>query len=156
MMEILVVVPTRNRAQIAKNAIRSVLDERIDGVQVMVSDNSTSEPDREELAQFCSELNDSRIRYVRPAEPLPMPAHWQWAIEQALANYKASHFTYLTDRMMFRNGALKEVLGLTALYPDKVISYNHDRICDDMRPIRVNQYEVTEKLLEVESQRLLR
>lgn len=156
MMEILVVVPTRNRAQIAKNAIRSVLDERVDGVQVMVSDNSTSEPDREDLAQFCSELNDSRIRYVRPAEPLPMPAHWQWAIEQALANYKASHFTYLTDRMMFRNGALKEVLGLTALYPDKVISYNHDRICDDMRPIRVNQYEVTEKLLEVESQRLLR
>jgi glycosyltransferase involved in cell wall biosynthesis len=151
-----VVIPTRNRAQLAMNAVRSVLDQPVDDVSILVSDNSTSQQDCDELESFCARLGDSRLRYLRPPQPLAMPGHWQWAIEQALANYKSSHFTYLTDRMMFRNGALKEVLGLTALYPDKVISYNHDRICDDMRPIRVNQYEVTEKLLEVESQRLLR
>ena len=150
-----VVIPTRNRAQLAMNAIRSVLDQPVDDFHILVSDNSTSQRDRDDLESFCASLADSRLRYVRPPEPLPMPAHWQWAIEQALANYKANHFSYLTDRMMFRNGALKEVLGLTALYPDKVISYNHDRICDDLRPIRFDQYEVTEKLLEVESQRLL-
>jgi len=150
-----VVIPTRNRAQLAMNAIRSVLDQPVDDFHILVSDNSTSQRDRDDLESFCASLADSRLRYVRPPEPLPMPAHWQWAIEQALTNYKANHFSYLTDRMMFRNGALKEVLGLTALYPDKVISYNHDRICDDLRPIRFDQYEVTEKLLEVESQRLL-
>ena len=42
-----VVVPTRNRAQIAMNAIRSVVDQPVDNVQILVSDNSTSERDRE-------------------------------------------------------------------------------------------------------------
>jgi glycosyltransferase involved in cell wall biosynthesis len=150
-----VVIPTRNRAQLAMNAIRSLLDQPVDDFRILVSDNSTSQRDRDDLESFCASVADSRLRYARPPQPLAMPAHWQWAIEQALANYKASHFSYLTDRMMFRDGALKELLELTALYPDKVISYNHDRICDDMRPIRFDQYEVTEKLLEVDSQRLL-
>jgi YD repeat-containing protein len=150
-----VVIPTRNRAQLAMNAVRSLLDQPVDDFRILVSDNSTSEPDRNDLESFCASLADSRMRYVRPPQPLPMPEHWEWAIEQALANYKTSHFSYLTDRMMFRQGALKELLGLTLRYPDKVITYNHDRISDDTRPIRVEQYEVTEKLLEVESQRLL-
>ena len=153
---VVVVIPTRNRAQLAINAIRSLLDQPVDDFRVLVSDNSTSQGDRDELDGFCASLADPRLCYVRPPRPLPMPAHWEWAIEHALANYETSHFSYLTDRMMFRNSALKEVLGLTALYPDKVITYNHDRICDEARPIRVVQYEVTEKLLEVESQRLLR
>lgn len=151
-----VVIPTRNRAQLAMNAVRSLLDEPVENLGIMVSDNSTSQRDLDDLESFCASLAGSRLSYVRPPQPLAMPVHWEWAIEQALANYKASHFSYLTDRMMFRNGALKEVLGLTALYPDKVISYNHDRIGDDTRPIRVEQYGVTEKLLEVESQHLLR
>ena len=150
-----VVIPTRNRAQLAMNAVRSLLDQPVDDFHILVSDNSTSQRDRHDLENFCASLADFRLRYVRPPQPLAMPGHWQWAIEQALANYEASHFSYLTDRMMFSDGALKEVLGITALYPDKVISYNHDRICDDMRPIRFEQYEVTQKLLEVESQRLL-
>jgi glycosyl transferase family 2 len=150
-----VVIPTRNRARLAMNAIRSVLDQPVDDLRILVSDNSTSQRDGDDLESFCASLADSRLRYARPPQPLAMPAHWQWAIEQALANYEANHFSYLTDRMMFRNGALKDVLGVAAVYPDKVITYNHDRIGDDTTPIRLEQYEVTEKLLEVQSQRLL-
>lgn len=150
-----VVIPTRNRAQLAMNAVRSVRDQPVDDFRILVSDNSTSAADREALESFCASLGDSRLRYVRPPEPFAMPAHWEWVIEKALADYDATHFTYLTDRMMFRDGTLKDVLELAALYPDKVITYNHDRICDDARPIRVEQYQVTGKLLEVESQRLI-
>ena len=146
-----VVVPTRNRSAIAMNAIRSVLDEPPEDVQVMVSDNSTSELEREALAAFCSARGDARLRYVRPPEPLAMSAHWQWAIEHALAFYQASHFTYLTDRMMFRMRALQEALKLATLYPNKIISYNMDRIVDHVRPIRVEQYPATQKLLEIET-----
>ena len=148
-----VVVPTRNRARIAMNAIRSVLDEPSDGTQFLVSDNSTSEVDQKELAEFCTALNDRRLRYIRPPRSLAMPAHWQWAIEQALAGYNASHFTYLTDRMMFKTGSLKELLNLVVLYPNKVISYNHDRIVDHVRPVRLEQYPATGKLWEVQSER---
>jgi hypothetical protein len=137
------------------NAIRSVLDQPVADVAILVSDNSTSPSDLAALERFCATLAEPRLRYVRPPQPLPMPAHWDWVIEQTLANYDASHVTYLTDRMMFRSAGLKEILDLTALYPDKIITYNHDRICDDARPIRVEQYQVTEKLLDVESQRLV-
>jgi glycosyltransferase involved in cell wall biosynthesis len=154
-MEIVIVIPTRNRARIAKNAIRSVLDERLDGVRVMVSDNSTAEPDREELAAFCEALDDSRVRYVRPPESLSMPAHWEWAIEEALAFYEnASHFTYVTDRMMFKTGGLEEVLDVAVRYPDKIVSYNQDRIVDHVRPIHVDHYPSTAKLWEVPTERL--
>ena len=151
-----VVVPTRNRAQLAMNAVRSVLEQAVEDVSVMISDNSTVESEREELARFCAELSESRVRYVRPPEPLAMPAHWDWAIEQALASYSANHFIYLTDRMMLRNGALKEMVDIAALYPLQVISYNLDRICDDTMPIRIEQYPATEKLVEVETLRLSR
>jgi hypothetical protein len=151
-----VVVPTRNRAQLAINAVRSVLEQTVENVEVLVSDNSTLEPERDELAAFCAGLSNSRVRYVRPPVPLAMPAHWDWAIEQALAAYSANHFIYLTDRMMVRNNALKEMVDLAALYPLQVISYNLDRICDDAMPIRIEQYPATEKLLEVETLRLSR
>jgi hypothetical protein len=85
-----------------------------------------------------------------------MPAHWQWAVEQALNSYSSNHFIYLTDRMMVRNGALKEMIDLAALYPTQVISYNLDRICDDAMPIRIEQYPASEKLVEVETLRLSR
>ena len=148
-----VVIPTRNRAAIAANAIRSVLNQPAENVSVLVSDNSTSETEREMLAEFCAKHADSRLRYVRPPDALSMPAHWDWAIHQALRSYAASHFLFLTDRMMFRKGALSEVLKLAALHPDKVIAYNQDRIVDNVRPIRVEQCPGTGKLLEVDSLR---
>lgn len=153
-MKIVIVIPTRNRAQIAENAIRSVIDEVVDGVQLMVSDNSTSETDREELARFCATLDESRVRYVEPPESMAMTAHWEWAIEEALSFYDADHFTYLTDRMMFKTGGLKEVLDVVARYPNKVVSYNQDRIVDHVTPIHVDHYPSTAKLWEVPSERL--
>ena len=153
MVGALVVVPTRNRAQIAMNAVRSVLDQGVEGVAVMVSDNSTSDSDREQLAGFCTKLNDPRVRYVRPSQSLPMTAHWDWAIERALTSYDATHVIYLTDRMMFKKGALEEIANLATVYPDKVISYNHDRIVDHIQPIRVEHYPSTGKLWEVPTER---
>jgi hypothetical protein len=151
-----VVIPTRNRAGIAMNAIRSVLDHRVDGLRVMVSDNSTSESEREQLAAFCTQLNDRRLLYVRPPQSLAMTAHWQWALEMALTSYDSAHVVYLTDRMMFKTGGLKEVCDLAALYANKVISYNHDRIVDHVSPIRVEHYPSTGKLWKVPTERLSR
>lgn len=147
-----VVIPTRNRAAIAMNAIRSVLDEAVENVEVLVSDNSTSDAERDALAKFCAGLEG--LRYVRPPESLSMPAHWDWAIHEALRTYSASHFLYLTDRMMFRKGGLHEVVGLAARYADKVITYNADRIVDNATPIRVEQYPASERLFSINTLRI--
>ncbi len=151
-----VVIPTRNRAAIAMNAIRSLLDQNVEHLNIMVSDNSTSETERKALKEFCASCSDPRVRYVIPPESLSMPAHWDWAIQEALQNYQATHFLYLTDRMMFRKGGLAELLQIAARYPSKLISFNHDRIIDNVNPIRVEQQFVSEKLLEVATLQLSR
>lgn len=149
-----VVVPTRNRAHIAKNAIRSVLNEHGCDVKVMVSDNSNTPEELRELDEYCAQIGDDRLSYVRPPEPLPMSKHWDWAIGRAMDSYNANHFSYLTDRMMFKPHGLTEVLERARTYSDKIISYNHDRIVDNLKPIRVEQYPATQKLLEVKTLRL--
>lgn len=149
-----VVIPTRNRAPLAKNAIRSVLEQEVANVHVLVSDNSVDETQKDDLARFIASIDDPRLRYVRPPQSLSMTAHWQWVIQEALSSYEASHFLYLTDRMMFRPRGLEEVLDRVSVYSNKVISYNHDRILDEHLPIRIEQYPNTGKLLELKTLRL--
>lgn len=151
-----VVIPTRNRAELAANAIRSALAQ--DGralAAVLVSDNSSDEAEAARLKAFCEELDDARVTYVRPREPLPMSPHWDWAAGRALELYGASHVTFLTDRMILRSGALERLAAVSTLNPEKVVSYTHDRVADDGTPVRLHQNAWSGKLYEADSARLL-
>src|SRR2546422_2354060 len=102
--ETVVVIPTRNRPDLAMNAIRSVLQEPLVDVHVIVSDNSTTEADRSALAGFCARLSNARLLCIAPPRALPATEHWDWAMHQALQRYDAGHFIYLTDRSVFKPG----------------------------------------------------
>ena len=65
------VIPTRNRADLAKSAIRSVLEESGDNLDLIVSDNSTTEDHRSTLAAFCEEVSDPRLLYIAPPRLSP-------------------------------------------------------------------------------------
>jgi glycosyltransferase involved in cell wall biosynthesis len=154
MIRPLVVVPTRNRASLARAAITSVLDQVANG-HILVSDNSTEPAEVEELARFCAGLDPATVTYARPARPLPMTPHWQWALQRGLQRPGLSHVLYLTDRMVFKQGALHRLLDLADHHPDRVISYNHDRIDDVKRPVRLEQRDWTGSLFDVPSGHLL-
>jgi hypothetical protein len=150
------VVPTRNRPDLAANAIASLLDARLSDLQVIVSDNSTTPADAAKLAGHCANLPARNISYVRPPEPLAMTAHWEWALRQAMErNPGASRFTFLTDRMMFRDGGLDEVAAIARAYPDRLVAYNHDRLVDDGRPVHIEEYAATSELLELQTSRVI-
>jgi len=115
---LVVVVPTRNRASLAMNAVRSVLDQSIGGrtaISILVSDNSTEQLQADLLEDFCRGVADHQVRYIRPPAPLPMPVHWQWAIDYALQLPDATHITYLTDRMVVRPGHMGVLRDLEVL-----------------------------------------
>lgn len=150
-----VVIPTRNRADLVQNAMKSVLDQPDCDGPLLISDNSTSLKQREELRQHVEQLKNARVKYLVPPEPLSMTRHWDWAMGQALALYDPSHVTYLTDRMMFKPGALSGLIEILRAYPDKVVSYMHDVVDDFSRPVVVRQYTWTGNLYEVPSRRLL-
>jgi glycosyltransferase involved in cell wall biosynthesis len=150
-----IVIPTRNRASLVRNAITSVLTQTDCEVEVLVSDNSTSASEDADVRRVCEECNDSRLRYVRPPEPLPMSQHWDWAVQTALSMYPASHIALLTDRMVFKPGALKPLFEIIAVHPDKILTYMHDMVDDYEVPVVVRQYTWTGDIYEVRTLRLL-
>lgn len=151
---LMVVIPTRNRAGLAMNAIRSVLAQEGAATRVLVSDNSTEAAEIETLSRFCADLGEGRVRYVRPHTPLGMTEHWDWAMRQALES-DCSHFTILSDRMLFKRGQLTTVLEIARQYPDQIVCYMHDKVNDFKTPCVVEQHDWTGKLYQVTSARLL-
>jgi glycosyltransferase involved in cell wall biosynthesis len=150
-----VVVPTRNRSELAATAIRSVVEQGLPDVSVLVSDNSTTASDAAALEAVCEELDGDAVRYVRPGASLPMSPHWQWALQQALERSSANHILYLTDRMLFKPGALADLARLVEARPESVLSYHHDTVFDHERPVRLLQEPWSGRLFEIASNHLL-
>jgi hypothetical protein len=150
-----IVIPTRNRPATLAGAVRSVVEQSRLGTNVVVSDNSTDARSRDGVAAFCSRYDDEVVRYVRPPEPLAMPAHWNWALGTALASSDASHVALLTDRMVLKVHALGDLLAVAAEHPDKIVSYNHDELDDRRSPIGLRQFPWSGRVLEIDSAHLL-
>lgn len=154
--KIVVVVPTRNRSELAVNAINSLLtQEGCAPADIIVSDNSTDEKDLARLSEFCRSLDNPLVQYVRPPEPFSMSDHWNWIMDKALEMSEANYVSYLTDRIVLRPTALRELTDIITLYPEKAVSYSWDMIKDDSRPVVSFQLIRTGKLYEVTSQDLL-
>jgi len=152
---LVVVIPTRNRADLAISALKSVLSQSAPAIQVFISDNSTNNDFRSHLREFCDGARDKRVRYLTPPEPLPMAKHWDWVLQQALSLSEADHFSFLTDRMLFKPNAIEELIGVITAYPDKILTYMHDIVDDFTVPAVVRQYTWTGNLYEVPTTRLL-
>ena len=152
---LVVVIPTRNRSQLAQRALESVLSQGAP-VAVFVSDNSTSEEHSATLRAACGQYDSNQVRYARPPSSLIMVKHWQWALEQARREFDGSHITVLTDRMVFARNVLPKLSRIMLRYPTLTISYNHDRIDDDTLPVRLEQVPWTGRVYGLDSAELLR
>jgi hypothetical protein len=153
-MQLTLVIPTRNRADLARAALGSVLDQGAGDVRVLVSDNSTDPAERDSLAASTESLEAGDVEYVRPPEPLAMTAHWEWAMGRALAYPGTTHVGFLTDRMVLRHGCLPVLEGLVRRHPGQVITYDHDELLDHSQPIRLLQHEWSGRLLRIKAQHL--
>ena len=154
--KLLIVIPTRNRADFAINAINSVLQQEDCELEVIVSDNSTDDADVLELSNYCHQLADKRLRYIRPLNPLTMTQHWDWAMRQALQISSANHIAYLTDRTLFAKNCLQNLQSILQKYPAKIVSYSFDSIDDSVFPISVSQITYSGKLFEIQSASILK
>jgi len=155
MNRLLVVIPTRNRARLAGAAVSSVLGQAV-ATRILVSDNSTEPVESDELHRYCAALDPAAVTYIRPSEPLAMTPHWEWALQRGLEHGAFTHVLFLTDRMVFKDHALAEIAQLVARHPERVISYNYDRVDDDRRPVVLEQRDWTGKLFDIPSTQLLR
>ncbi len=84
-----------------------------------------------------------------------MTAHWAWALNRAEALHDSTHFSYMTDRTVFKPNALAEAIDVVRLHPSRVIAYNHDMIDDFDQPVRHRLCEWSGTLLEIPTRHLL-
>jgi len=78
-----IVIPTRNRTALVKDALYSVIGQDYPHWECIVFDNNSDEPLEAEVAAF----NDERIRYVRSDRFLPVTDSWNGAIDEARGDY---------------------------------------------------------------------
>ncbi len=150
-----VVIPTRNRASLAMCAIRSVLEQPVERLRILVSDNSTIKTEAQQLAGFCRNLADKRVQYLVPPKQMPMTQHWDWAVCRALEIPESSHVSLLTDRMLFKKEQLTEAVEIVRQHPNEILCYNIDTVIDNESPVRVIQVPWTGHVYEVNSNQLI-
>jgi hypothetical protein len=150
---LIVVCPTRNRPDLVRQTITSVTDQRAPDVELIVSDNSSDAAAAAEGERLCA--SRPGVTYVRP-DPLPMAAHWEWALSQARERFPdASHVTYVTDRTLMRPDSLAFITTHLRAHPDTILSYNEDMVDDWTVPVELHQYEWTGDVYEVDAPHLL-
>jgi len=116
-----VAIPTKNRADLVGDALKSVLDQTFTEFEVVVCDNS-DEAESEETAVAVAEVDDPRVRYVRTSGRLSMPDNWERAIEDARGEFVG----ILTDRSVFRRDALEVVYREIAETGARVVTWFND------------------------------
>jgi hypothetical protein len=154
-VSIAIVIPTRNRASLAINAIRALVDQPGCRLQVFVSDNSSSPDEIRQLSKFCSSRANSRITYLRPPQELAMATHWDWAMQQALSLSDADYFTIHYDRMLMKPRELTLLGEVAARFPNLLITYARDQTLDLTLPVMVCQTPWTGKVYEVQTSRVI-
>lgn len=150
-----VVIPTRNRAEMAITAVRYLRRQPGSNLQIFVSDNSANEEEVQLLANFCRELGDSRVTYMRTPGDLPQGTHWDWASREALARSQATHVTIHYDRKITRPGQAAQWMAVASRFPDKVFTYVSDFVAAEPAPLRLWQPPVSGRLYSLRTSRAL-
>lgn len=74
-----IVIPTHDRPALLRSALATATAQRYADVEIVVSDDVADEHTR----RVVDELQDGRVRYVRPPRPLVQADHWEFAVGQA-------------------------------------------------------------------------
>ena len=82
-MRFSVLIPSRNRTDLARTAIATVLQQDFDDFEVVVSDNASDD----DYASMIASFNDRRIKRCRLDVPVPVTANWNNALAQAAGEY---------------------------------------------------------------------
>src|SRR5262245_20675383 len=78
-----VVIPTRERAETLRHALRTCLNRKFDDYEVIVSDNDSAPP----MRAVVDEVAGPKVRYVRTPDALAMSSNWDFALSHARGEF---------------------------------------------------------------------
>ncbi len=78
-----IIIPTRERAETLKYALKTCLSQDFENYEIIVCDNCSSAETKSVVDSFKSE----KIKYFRSEVPLAMSANWELALSHAVGEY---------------------------------------------------------------------
>ena len=112
-----VVIPTRNRSNLLRNALQSSVDQDFQDYEVIISNNWSEDDTRAAVEPF---LSHSSVKYFETSNPLSMADHWEFALDKARGEW----VLFLCDDDVLLPNALSVLNGLTAEPNPGIIEYN--------------------------------
>jgi len=97
-----ILIPTRGRPDLLRDALVSALFQDFDDFEVVVSDNYNDDRTQKVLDEF---RHHGRLKCIRSNHLLPMPQHWEFVSQHAEGTY----VLFLTDRSILKRHALKTI-----------------------------------------------
>ena len=107
MNKVTIAIPTLNRAEYLRLAIASALGQTYEAVEVLVSDNASTDHTSEVLASFAG---DGRLRVLRHPVTVSMVANWNSCVAAATGEY----FLLLSDDDLLDPEALSAMMACFA------------------------------------------
>lgn len=83
-MKFSVLLPTRNGGIFLENCIRSILEQRYDDMELVISDNANTDNTPEVIQQFAG---DSRVKILRQETPVSVTDNWNNALNASSGEY---------------------------------------------------------------------
>ena len=78
-----ILIPTKNRAELLKDAINSILNQTYTNFEIVISDNCSEDNTEEYVKSLC----EPRIKYIRQTVPLSVSENWNAANSAAEGDY---------------------------------------------------------------------
>lgn len=122
MAKVTVCIPTYNYGRFVGAAIASVLTQSLQDVEILVSDNASTDNTREVVAELAGK--DRRIRYFCNERNLGMVANWNRCLELAGGDY----IKFLCADDLLEPGALALLGGLLDRHPGVVLASGARRL----------------------------
>lgn len=109
-MKFTIAIPTRNRAELLRRALKSALNQDYDDYEIVVSNNASSDDTEEVISQ----LMEDRIRYFKTDHPMSMVDHWNYVMDKIGGEW----VLYLCDDDALPSFTLSYLDRVTKQYPD--------------------------------------
>lgn len=115
--KITIAIPTFNRASLLGLTIASVLKQNYGNIEIIVSDNCSSDATGEVVASY----GDNRIVYFRQAENLGMVGNWNFCLQHATGEF----FLLLSDDDLLEDDALTSLL---SAFSDESVALSYSTV----------------------------
>lgn len=140
-----IVIPTRNRAELLKYAVTSVLEQTFDDFELIVSNNNSTD----NTVNLCKSLG---VNYISTGKTLPLNESWNFAFNQARGKY----VILLADDDYLQPDYLKEIdmainKTLSEIFFTSIAIY---QINENKKILKYTKY--SNKLIEISSDKFLK